>query len=541
MDLKNVLLTQRQPSVPNQSQNESHKEIIFPKNDEPLVSIVIPAFNNYVHIKSCLYYILKHTENINYEVVLAYSGTDSSEEIEKIIAKTENINIVKSVTMLSFSRQMNNIVKHAKGKYICIIHDYMVPKKEWLKFLLKTIQSNRVGLVGTKNSYNEKPVDGTSFFLDEKGFIKECIFGEDLLFDSDEEKEVDYCPCNAILLEKAVWDKLGGLDNKFSHDDYYPYADLSYAIKYKLNLKTIYQPKAQIVNLHKQSFTYNLNNRIPFYLKWKNNIEKKNNNGININVCFTLTDNYCIFTACTMASILINSDLNDQYHFYLLSDYLSDKNREIFYKLKAIRDFDISFLNLDNDEFKGYKVSHWGPYIYYRFKIFDLIEQDKVLYLDSDILIKGDLHELFEIDLSNYLAAGATNSDIPDNKIIDENNIYINSGVILFNLEKCKAQGISEKLFDLAKNIPEEFMYPDQDIFNHVLKSKIKMLNIKWNYLYPLYSDYNERKDFYDNELANCVIRHYVSPDKPWKEDSNVVDKGDYLEYLMFVLSILKS
>lgn len=528
MNINNIIITQRQLMTNNQLSRKSKKSIVFPKNINPLISIIIPNFNNYIHLKSCLYYLFKNTQNINYEVILVFDNI--SDESQAFLKEVENINKVRCQKGSGILNCINKAVQSAKGDYVCILHDYTIPKVGWLKSLLQTIQNKGVGIVGAKNLHKDGLMVESSFFLDNKGFIQENSQLKKL--NLEKQKTIDYFPCSAILIKKEAFRLIGGLDEYFS-DDFYSYADLCYAFKYKLKLKTVYQPEAEVIHLQKINFSYDISFRIPFYLKWKKNIqEEKNKNksreNADIKVCFTLTDNYYIFAACAMASILINSNYNDRYHFYILTDYLSDKNKAFFKKLKLIRDFDLSFLIIDNNELKEYEVSYWGTYVYYRFKIFDLIKADRVLYLDSDIIVRDDLGELFKTDLTGYLAAAALDQNNLDSKkrikLKDEAK-YINAGVVLFDLNECNKLKIAEKLFDLANNYPTEFIYADQDILNFVMQTKIKILSKKWNYMTS------------DNKNDNCFIRHYAQK-KPWNDEYKNKDKEEYFEYLRFILNI---
>ena len=78
-----------------------------------------------------------------------------------------------------------------------------------------------------------------------------------------------------------------------------------------------------------------------------------------------------------------------------------------------------------------------------RYYIPDFVTEDKVLYLDSDLLVTDDLTDLFELDLGeNYLAA--TRSCFGA-------GIGFNAGVLLINNKKWQAENIRQKLIDLTE------------------------------------------------------------------------------------------
>lgn len=537
MDFQNVILIQRGTIGHKET---SLKDFSFHKEDNPLVSLIIYTENNYKNTKSCLNYLYKNTENIPYEVILA--DDNSKDETINIPKEIGNIKLIKNSTKLGFIKNINNASKLAKGKYICLLNSNMIPQKDWLKNLLQIIEENgNVGIVGAKIlSSDNKPVR-SYFFLDDKGYLREENNSKELNASS----EVDYCSSALLLIKKEAFEKIGGFDESLI-EDFYKDANLSFAFKHILELKTIYQPKSEVITLKPIDNNPELfvsDNRIPFYLKWKQyiNFEKnKDREGIDIHICFGFTDNYTPFTGCTIASILINSDLNDRYHFYLLSDYLSKEHKLFFERLKTIRDFKISFFNIDNNEFEGVKIfEFWGISTYYRFKIFEAIKADKGLYLDSDMLVKDDLHELFETDIGNYLCAGVSDrnekEEIKRLFQFKESSIYINGGVELFNLKKCRDNNIESKLFNLAKTLKNDYCV-DQDIVNLVLQNKIKKLDTKWNTMHARdIEEYNSNKDFYDNQVKKSVIEHYT-PEKPWNNSSKAYNKEEYLEYFRFTI-----
>jgi lipopolysaccharide biosynthesis glycosyltransferase len=101
---------------------------------------------------------------------------------------------------------------------------------------------------------------------------------------------------------------------------------------------------------------------------------------------------------------------------------------------------------------------------------------DKLLYLDADIMINRDIGELYDIDVENYEYAAA-----PDHygKYL-VNPGYINAGVLLFNMKKCRETGLFEKARELirVKKLP----FADQSaIIRSTTKKMRKLLPQKFN------------------------------------------------------------
>lgn len=140
--------------------------------------------------------------------------------------------------------------------------------------------------------------------------------------------------------------------------------------------------------------------------------------------------------------------------------------------------------------FQSYDYSRWSPVIFYRLiacSIFPNI--DKLLYLDSDTLVCGDLSELFNTNISNY-ALGAVrdmapteDANNPNGKYVREfaenhlqNDVYFNSGILLMNLKNMA------KNQQLLLDVKVPLKYPDQDILNVGLHKQIKPLTLKYNF-----------------------------------------------------------
>lgn len=139
--------------------------------------------------------------------------------------------------------------------------------------------------------------------------------------------------------------------------------------------------------------------------------------------------------------------------------------------------------------FQNYEYARWSPVIFYRcfaHRFFPNV--DKMLYLDSDILVCRDIAGLFNIDVSNYVfgavrdLAPVNDKYHPQGKFVKKfaekylnNGSYYNSGVLLLNLK----QMVEHEHLLFETKIP--LVYPDQDLLNAAFVAKIKTLPLKYN------------------------------------------------------------
>lgn len=254
--------------------------------------------------------------------------------------------------------------------------------------------------------------------------------------------------------------------------------------------------------------------------------------GMEIDICFGASTDYMQHVGCIIASILANSkNSNDNYNFYIISNSFLQKDKDNFEKLKELRLFEINFLEIDDRDFDGLIQDWLGVSASYRLKAFDLINKEKILYLDSDIIVRTDIRELYSTDVSEYYCAAVEDklSDVMRSRVnMPETETFINSGVLILNLKKCKENGVDKEIF---KELKQSTFWTDQDAINYCMQGHIKLLDLKWNLMYPHQNGYKDQ-EYYHETAKNPSIIHYTLTDKPWVSGSNPYMKSEYYKYL---------
>ncbi len=262
-----------------------------------------------------------------------------------------------------------------------------------------------------------------------------------------------------------------------------------------------------------------------------------------------INNNYVPYVSVMIESIIQNAKQKRLYKIYILTSYISLKNKEnLNYQIKNDKRFSIDFINVTNflENKKLNTFAHLTIETYFRFLIFDLFPYSKkVLYLDSDLIINYDISELYDMNIEGkYLAAvkdidtaGSINYQKEKRNYINEiigckgDDEYFQAGVILFNILEIKNKISSEILFNIAQERKWDWM--DQDVLNFVFKGKIYYLNQKWNCIMnwvgliknktridilklapkQLFNEYLEAR-------KNPLIIHYAGNQKPWEYPS---------------------
>ncbi|MBD2605195.1 glycosyltransferase family 8 protein [Scytonema hofmannii FACHB-248] len=243
-------------------------------------------------------------------------------------------------------------------------------------------------------------------------------------------------------------------------------------------------------------------------------------------------NNYAMPLAVTVRSALTNIKSNRKIALFIIDGGISQVNKRKIIKSLNSEQIDISWVQPDNTLFEDLVVSrHLTVSAYYRLFIPELLPQkfDKAIYLDSDMVVTGDLEELWNIDVGdNYVLAVQDDhqlyisiSDALEtyNKLgIPLDYKYFNSGLLVMNLEKWRSENIGKKIIECMKR---EHLSNDQDGLNAVLAGKWQELHPKWNQMPRIY-EYSSWKDspfpepVYNDLLHQPQIIHFSTLPKPW-------------------------
>ncbi len=246
------------------------------------------------------------------------------------------------------------------------------------------------------------------------------------------------------------------------------------------------------------------------------------------NITIATDENYAPHVAALMASIFVNSP-SHSINIYLLADSLTDNTKE---KLKQLaKNFSVYICIIEGNVENFYTSDHLSKAAYLRLKIPELLPKSvsRALYLDADLLVKCDIAELFNFDIQNKPLAAVPDLGIMASKRsmreksktlgIDKTAPYFNSGVIIMDLEKWRANDYTNKLLELVKT--HNFRHHDQDALNMLFYNNWYALPFEYNLIPPvfelpiktLFSKY--RKDAI-NAIKNAKIIHYAGGHKPW-------------------------
>ncbi len=263
-------------------------------------------------------------------------------------------------------------------------------------------------------------------------------------------------------------------------------------------------------------------------------------NNSEICVAYSTDENYLLPTLVAMTSLMENANKNTFCKFtVLISDGVSEEAQE---KIKSVgKKYSNCSINIVNmgQQFDSSEVRCWSRAMYYRLNLPEILKDEKrCIYLDGDTIVRKDLSEMFNLDMSNYYIAGVRdinsiiNKDSDHYKILEIPNLnsYVCSGVLIMNLEKMRNDNLDKTLEEIIKenDVKKTFIFPDQDALNKACYGHIFTLPFKYgalahtgfeySYKDSEYAQWASNKKDWDEGRKDPVVLHFTG-EKPWNKN----------------------
>jgi len=282
-------------------------------------------------------------------------------------------------------------------------------------------------------------------------------------------------------------------------------------------------------------------------------------------------NNYAMPLAVTMRSALENLKSTRKIFFYIIDGGITDFNKAKILKSLITEKCEAEFIQIPDSLIDNILEAHQPmelggsttrpEYIsiasFYRLLIPELLPDqiEKVIYLDCDLAVKGNLEQLWQTELGeNYVLAvrdtwipyvSSPTAQLNYKKLgIEQDCQYFNAGVLVINVRKWRADDFSTKAINYFRQNLEHIGLYDQGLLNALLVGKWGQLDPRWNFNATSFYDYSSEgylswkdsdsqfpEDTYYNLVRNPYIVHFVSEKKPWTS-RHTPRKEDFFEYV---------
>ena len=263
-----------------------------------------------------------------------------------------------------------------------------------------------------------------------------------------------------------------------------------------------------------------------------------------IPIVIAADNNYVPYVTVMLRSLICNASKKYNYDLIVLNSNIEpDNQRAIISQFKNETNLSIRFVNVFNllSDRSLFVHRHFTIEIYYRLLMQDIMKAyDKVLYLDSDLIILDDISKLYNVDIGDaYVGAvvdvdfaGCYNGGDPERKKYFSKNLkmdspfhYFNSGVLLMNLVQFRENFTSKQILDIAES--KEWLFPDQDVLNILCENHVYYLDMAWNVMMNWKNSISCRIEVakkaphhmfnnYMKSRENVKIAHFAGFQKPW-------------------------
>ena len=235
-----------------------------------------------------------------------------------------------------------------------------------------------------------------------------------------------------------------------------------------------------------------------------------------INIAMALDEKFIYPTLVSMASALENNNKEKHIIIYhlLLSFNFNTTLIDIFESLKKKYEVKINYYIIPNffSLFRTWTGDTFA--IYYKLFIPMIFnDYERILFIDSDSLVFKDIYEMYNLPFNDNYVIGYISHDAKFiDKFLKNVTIYINVGVLLFNIKKIRSENKDFELIQYNFENNENLAFPEQDAINVVFFQKIGIFPLKYGiYMYDI-SVFDERFDnkririkLNRNELINAI------------------------------------
>lgn len=258
------------------------------------------------------------------------------------------------------------------------------------------------------------------------------------------------------------------------------------------------------------------------------------------NIIFATDQNYIEHLSVAIYSLLENNKELD-FNIYIINSGIDNETYKQLELIASNYNCKLNDVVINDEIFKQLVTNHhFTSAMYYRLLIPKFIQDDKVLYLDADIVVNNTIVDLYNTDINDFYIASVENPGFNRHEELqmNKNANYFNSGVMLINVKKWREEELQARVIDFIDNNSNIVKSPDQDGLNAIINGNWKKIQLKYNQQAVIFEKNFDDKYhcFSQAELKEAkedpIIIHYTGSSKPWHFRNNHPYKKLYWKYL---------
>lgn len=275
-----------------------------------------------------------------------------------------------------------------------------------------------------------------------------------------------------------------------------------------------------------------------------------------LNVLYFFSDLFTDVAVTSIVSLLENNKGFDDITVYIIDDQISEPKRESLNRLISSYGRESVYIESPDPStfFKfPFKTRYQMGHSYMRMCIGSLVPNsvDRLLCLDSDTLVLGDLTELWTTDMGENILAGV--ADCVNVKafrrqfMLHKDDIYCNAGMFLVNLKEWRKCNIEDRIRETIKEHNGNIFFFEQTLMNYACRGKIIKLPPEYNSFTLFYAmsyknlmiwrrptNYYTEEESLKAQYSPTIIhftRNFYMMSRPWVKGCDHPMTNEYVRY----------